>query len=121
MTEVIHTGKSSQQKGRRAEIELAGILQGYGYNVRPGEPVSYGAEPDLVGLKNIHVEVKRRECVNLSAALEQARRDAARFGDGLPTVFHRENRKPWKVTMFLSDWVKLYRSAGGGEDGRFCG
>lgn len=111
-------GKFSQVKGRRAEIELAGLLQEYGYNVRPGEPVSYGAEPDLVGLENIHIEVKRRENVNLSAALEQAEADAQKFGDGLPCVFHRANRQGWRVTMPLSAWLELYgerRCACGGK------
>lgn len=102
-------GKSSQIKGRRAEIELAGLLQEHGYNVRPGEPVSYGAEPDLVGLENIHIEVKRRENVNLSAALAQAEEDSRKFGDGLPAVFHRRNREGWRVTMPLTAWLELYQ------------
>lgn len=105
-------GKSSQVKGRRGEIELAGLLREHGYDVRPGEAVSYGSEPDLVGLKNIHIEVKRRENVNLSAALEQAQKDAARFGDGLPAVFHRANRKPWTVSMPLGAWLELYKGRG---------
>lgn len=65
-------GRTSQRKGRNAEWELAKIFQGYGYDVRPGAPASFGAEPDLVGLKGIHCELKRRENVNLSAALKQA-------------------------------------------------
>lgn len=105
-------GKSSQAKGRKAELELSKILQSYGYDVRPGEAVSYGAEPDLVGLKNIHVEVKRRENVNLSAALAQAEADSKKFGDGLPAVFHRKNREGWRVTMPLSAWLELYRERG---------
>ncbi len=100
-------GRSSQRKGRAAELELSRILQGYGYNVRPGEPLNYGKEPDLVGLENIHVEIKRRENLNLSAALEQAKRDSERFG-GLPAVFHRRNRESWRVTMLLEDWLRLY-------------
>lgn len=102
-------GVTSQRKGRKAEIELSKILQGYGYDVRPGEPVSYGAEPDLVGLENIHIEVKRRENVNLSAALAQAEVDSQKFGDGLPAVFHRKNREGWRVTMPLSAWLELYQ------------
>lgn len=113
-------GAKSQKKGRRAEIELAGILQERGYNVRPGEPMSYGAEPDLVGLDNVHIEVKRRENVNLSAALEQAETDARKFGDGLPAVFHRKNREGWRVTMPLTAWLELYgaRCQCGGQCGR---
>lgn len=76
---MIHTGRTSQRKGRAAEIELAYILQGYGYDVRPGEAVSFGREPDLVGLPMIHCELKRREDVDLSAALVQAAKDAEFF------------------------------------------
>lgn len=102
-------GKSSQRKGRAAELELSRILGGQGYRVEPGRAQSYGEEPDLSGLPGIHIEVKRRENVNLSAALAQARRDAERFG-GLPAVFHRRSRESWRVTMELSDWLELYRS-----------
>ena len=101
-------GKKSQAKGRRAEIELAGLLRERGYDVRPGKPMSFGREPDLVGLAGIHCELKRRECVDLSAALLQAEQDAAFFGGGLPAVFHRGNRQRWRVTMELDNWLSLY-------------
>ena len=102
-------GKSSQAKGRKGEIELARILTSYGYDVRPGEPVSYGVEPDLVGLPGVHIECKRREQVDLSAALTQATRDAEKFCDGVPVVFTRKNRQGWIVCMKLEDWMKLYQ------------
>lgn len=41
--------------------------------------------------------------------MEQARRDAERFGDGLPAVFHRRSREGWRVTMALPDWLEVYR------------
>ena len=41
-------GSKSQRKGRAGELELARLLQGYGYDVQPGQAVSYGATPDLV-------------------------------------------------------------------------
>lgn len=104
------SGKSSQRKGASGERELAALLREYGYDIRRGGSLSFGETPDLSGLPGVHVEVKRRENVNLSAALEQARRDAQRFGDGLPAVFHRRNREPWRVTMRLEDWLTLYRS-----------
>lgn len=112
-------GKGSQAKGRRAEIELAGLLRERGYDVRAGEPMSFGREPDLVGLFGIHCELKRREGVDLSAALAQATRDAELFGDGLPTVFHRGNRQRWRVTMELDHWLTLYdrqKTAKSGEE-----
>ena len=101
-------GAKSQRKGRAAERELARVLQGYGYDVRPGNPLNYGREPDLSGLCNIHIECKRAEALRLSEWMQQARRDAGRFGDGLPVVFHRRNREDWRVTMELKDWLKIY-------------
>lgn len=101
-------GGKSQRKGRAAELELVRVLRGYGIPAEPGQAVSYGSTPDITGVSGIHCEVKRRENVNLSAALEQARRDAEKFGDGLPAVFHRRNREGWRVTMALEDWVALY-------------
>lgn len=102
-------GRASQQKGRRSEIELSNILNQHGYNTRPGKPLSFGGEPDVVGLEGIHCELKRRENPDLSAALRQASEDAAYFGDGLPAVFFRGNRQKWRVVMALDDWLTMYR------------
>lgn len=102
-------GKSSQAKGRHAELELVRILQENAIPAEPGQAVSYGSTPDITGVRGIHVEVKRRENVNLSAALEQAEADSQKFGDGLPAVFHRKNREGWRVTMPLSAWLELYQ------------
>lgn len=31
--------------------------------------------------------------------------------DGIPALFHRRNRKPWLVTMRLTDWLQLYKES----------
>lgn len=102
-------GKSSQNKGRRGEEELVSILQQAGYSVERGPSQSYGSVPDISGLPGIHCEVKRTERLNLSSAMSQAIRDAERFQDGIPCVFHRKNREGWRVTMRLDDWLKMYQ------------
>ena len=104
-------GKASQRKGRRGEIELRDRLKQFGYEVQIGEPQSYGADPDLTGLPGVHVEAKRCEKICIPEWLRQASRDAVKFGDGLPAVFHRQNRTDWAVTMTLSDWIRLYQAA----------
>lgn len=101
-------GTKSQRKGRAGEIELAKMLRGYGYDVQPGQAVSYGATPDITGLPGVHIECKRAQQQNLYAWLEQSRRDADKFRDGLPAVFWRKNRSPWLVVMNLEDWMGLY-------------
>ena len=101
-------GAKSQRKGRAAELELSRILQGHGYNVEPGRALAYGEVPDLFGLPGVHIECKRAEALRLSEWMEQAQRDAERFGDGLPAVFYRRSREPWRVVMDLEDWMRLY-------------
>lgn len=102
-------GKTQQQKGRRAERELSRLLNGYGYATRPGAAVSFGGEPDVVGLDGVHIEIKRRENPDLSAALRQAAEDASYFGDGLPVVFQRGNRQRWRAVMDLDVWLEFYK------------
>ena len=102
---------NSSRKGADGERELAGILEAEGFQMERGGTESFGTAPDLSGLPGIHIEVKRVEKLNIFVAMAQAIRDAARFRDGYPAVFHRRNRKPWLVTMLLSDWLRMYRAA----------
>ena len=102
--------RSQQRKGADGERELAELLRGYGYDVQRGGSLSYGTVPDLIGLPDIHIEVKRVERLNVSEAMQQSIRDALRFRDGSPALFHRRNREPWLVTMRLEDWIRIYRS-----------
>lgn len=105
-------GKASQGKGRRGELELSRLLQGYGYDVQPGRAQSYGKAPDLTGLPGVHIECKRNERLNIQNAMAQAAKDAERFQDGAPAVFHRRNRSGWLVTQRLEDWIGLYEGEG---------
>lgn len=102
--------RSQQRKGRSGELELVRILQQHGIPAEPGQAVSFGSTPDVVGVPGIHPEVKRVERLNVPEAMAQAVRYASRFGDGMPTLFHRRNRSPWLVTMQLEDWLELYQS-----------
>ena len=101
-------GKSSQRKGADGERELAALLREYGYPVERGGSLSFGEVPDLTGLPGVHIEVKRVERLNVPKAMKQAVRDAEKFHDGAPTLFHRRSREPWLVTMRLHDWIALY-------------
>jgi len=102
-------GAKSQRKGRSGEIELVKILNDNGISAEPGQAVSFGSTPDIVGVDGVHAEVKRVERLNVLEAMNQAIRDSEKFEDGLPTLFHRRNRSPWLVTMTLEDWLKLYK------------
>ena len=100
---------NSRAKGKAGELELSRILRGYGYDCRRGQQYSgANGDADVVGLPGVHVEVKRVERLNLTDAVDQAKRDARHWD--LPAVFHRRNREGWLVTMPLEGWMELYRS-----------
>jgi Holliday junction resolvase len=101
-------GKTSRDKGKRGERELAGILKSYGYDCHRGVQYHGGPEsPDVVGLPGIHIEVKRVERLNIENAVDQAVSDSDGT-DNLAAVFHRKNKRGWNVTMPLEDWMRLY-------------
>ncbi len=78
---------------------MARILRSYGYPCRRGQQYSgANGDADVVGLPGIHIEVKRRENLNVYEAIEQAKRDAAKIGT-MPTVMWRKNDHEWLVTM----------------------
>jgi hypothetical protein len=100
-------GKACREKGRRAEIELANLIRdNWGYDVHRGKVFYH--ESDIVGLDGIHCEVKRKERINIHEAMEQAKEEAVKRNDGLPTVFFRRDRGEWMVCMRLEDWIDLY-------------
>lgn len=99
---------NSKQKGAAGERELASKLREHGYECRRGQQYSgANGDADVIGLKGIHIEVKRVEHLNLENAVTQASRDARE--EELPAVFHRKNNCEWLVTMKLNDWIQIYR------------
>lgn len=112
---------NSRRKGADGERELATFLRERGFEARRGQQYSgANGDADVEGLDGIHIECKRVEKLNIDAALEQSIRDS--YADSLkqgktiiPVVFHRANRKAWKVTMRAEDFLKMYRGAKDGE------
>lgn len=101
---------NSKQKGARGEREFASICREYGYDVRRTQQYcgNTGDAADVVGLPNIHVEVKRVERLNIDDAMAQAVRDAKK-NKAMSIVAHRKNNCKWLVTMRVEDWFALYR------------
>lgn len=104
---------NSKQKGARFERILAGIFREYGFS-DARRTAQYcgntGDASDVVGLPGIHVEAKHQENMRLYDWIEQARRDAEANGKGLlPAVFHKKNNHDILVTMYLDDWMSIFR------------
>ncbi len=99
-------GRMSRNKGKTGERELAKKLtELFGEECRRSQQYCGDAgDSDVVGLPGIHAECKRTESLRLWAALEQAAHDSK---DGnIPMVFHRPNKRPWVVLMYLDDLPK---------------
>ena len=100
---------NSRNKGKRGELELAHLLQEYGYEARRSQQYAgINNDADVVGLPGIHIECKRVEKLNIDNAVSQSIRDAR--DDEIPVVMHRKNRAQWLVTMTFADWMRLYKA-----------
>jgi len=91
------------------ELEVANIFKDYGFDDarRSQQYAGINHDADVVGLPNMHVEVKRVERLNIDKAVEQMQRD--KRDEELGMVVHRKNRKDWKVTMDLDEWMEVYK------------
>lgn len=74
-----------------------------------GDPLNYGTQPDVYGVDGCHIEVKRTEQIRLADWMKQAERDAEKFRDGMPVIFHRKSRSKWVAIMSLESWAVLYK------------
>lgn len=102
-------GKTEQRKGRNAEREFSELLNSYGFHTQPGQPLNFGEMPDVVGLPNVHFEIKRHEATHLTEWLRQSQTDADKFHDGIAVVAHRRSRQPWIISMTVENFIKLYK------------
>ena len=91
-------GKSSQRKGRAAEIEVANILKAAGWSAT----VKGIYEPFDVDWEGYDCEVKRRKDSMSVKVVE------ACLGDGAFAVFYRFDRKPWRVVHDLDEFIRMY-------------
>lgn len=100
---------NSRDKGKRGEREVAKLLRDAGYTeARRGQQYNGSdGSADVVGLPGAHIEVKWAENLNLDKAMEQSINDANE--NEIPLVVHKKNRKPWKVTMLWTDFIKIWR------------
>lgn len=99
---------NSRSKGRRGEAEAAGKFRDFGYDVhRTAQRTGMTGTADIEGAPGLHIEVKRREALNLYDAMAQAVRD---HKDGTkPVVMWRKNDCEWLMTMRFEDFMDLYK------------
>ena len=101
-------GKMSREKGKRGERMWASVCREHGFDARRTSQYcgKTGDASDVIGLPNIHCEVKFVERLNIYDAVDQSVRDAK---DGMPIVAHKKSRCGWLVTMPADVFFRLYR------------
>ena len=100
-------GKMSRDKGKTGELEVAHLIESYGFKARRGQQHRGGpGTPDVIhSIPNLHIEVKRTETLSLYKALDQAWDEA---GDGeVPIVFHRRSRRPWVAILRAEHFLEI--------------
>lgn len=100
-------GNYERNKGARFERELAAYFREHGVEARRGF-VQF-RQSDVVGIRGIHVEAKFQETNKIREWMRQATDEAKKRHDGAPTVFWKKSREPVLVTMYLDDWIRLYK------------
>jgi hypothetical protein len=111
-------GRRSRTKGATYELVVAQRLREVFPNARRGigQARSGGDVPDVEGCEPWWAQTKHGVRPNISAALEQARRDmvafSARAGDSRykrPVAIVRANRSNDIASMYLSDFIDLLK------------
>lgn len=100
---------NSRRKGKVGELEFAKLLREHGFDARRGQQFCGGADsPDVLSaaLAWLHLEVKRVQNLNLTAACLQAQGDC---GDKPWVVAHRRNHAPWLITMKAETFFDFLR------------
>ena len=104
------SGSYSQNKGKRGEREIAGILRDQGFEnaMRTAQlQANSGHGADVIGVPGVHVEVKYQERLNVYAAFQQASQGA--LPGEAPMVCHRKSRHSWLATadlLVVLAWIK---------------
>lgn len=110
---------NSREKGKRVELHFVHKLNESGFTARRGQQFcGANGDADIIvdELSDYHIEIKGVERLNYYDAMEQSTRDA-KAGE-TPILMHKKNRKPELVTMYLDDWIKLWRKANDNSAGR---
>jgi hypothetical protein len=105
-------GRSSRQKGKRGEREVAHLFTDRGYQARRGDSQSRGAREADVEDTKWWIEVKRGKCCPIRRGIAQMEGDT----DGRATLlFWRDDRSDWRIDMSADTFFEILASCGPGE------
>ena len=116
----------SKRKGAGYEREVAAVLRNHGYDARRTAQYcgNTGDASDVVGLPYVHIECKRYANRAFDYDwIEQAKRDSIEASKktgsdhyDIPIVIHRTDNHKSLVTLYLDDFMDIYREYEAGID-----
>ena len=100
-------GRSSRDKGKRGELDLAKALRDLGFDARRSVQYSgrEGTADLATSIPGVHWEAKRYARIAALRFLEQAERDC--LSNELPVVACREDGGKWTVMVRLEELPRL--------------
>jgi len=98
---------NSNQKGKRGELEFAGLLRELGIDARRSQQYcgTEGTADIHSAARGVHWEVKRYAKIASTRFLEQAERDC--LPNDLPVVAMREDRGEWTIQLRAKDLARF--------------
>ena len=116
-------GSRSRSKGARGEREFVKFLERlgfkakrYGHFQRADRGGTEFADVRCAELPNYHIEVKRREAINIWSCIAQAEKDVGESGK-IPLVAFRRNGSPWMIALKAEDFLRTFIPEGGTDGG----
>jgi len=106
------TGRKSRRKGKTGEREWVLFLRSSGITAKRTQQFRGdvgSADVEVLAVPELHIEVKRRQRIDVEGAVEQARQDGG--AESVPMVAHRRDRGRWLVSMDAVDWLRLFLRA----------
>ena len=97
---------NSKRKGAVGEREWSSKLNSFGWEARRGQQYNGIEGEDVVSELPFHWEVKRVQRLELTGAVDQAKRDTEWK---TPVVAHRKNHCEWLITMQADEFLNLLR------------
>ena len=100
------TSKGSRTKGGVGEREVVALLQEAGFKDARRNFMSGGqGGGDIIGVPDVHIEVKRQETVKIWDWIGQAEEDCRQTD--MPVVAFRRSRSNWYGVLPLEDLIGL--------------
>lgn len=97
--------RTSRNKGARGELEFARLVRSFGFTCERTGRDGRTSQDITHNVESVHFEIKRDERMSVDAMVRQSEHDAD--PDEVPAVAWRRNRRPWRVDVPATEYLRL--------------